>query len=170
MFKKKNSLHISLPRRCSSPSRVARLPDDDAATRLPDVTDRLTPSLPTFLPHGPARPRPSLFFTRRCTRSPSYLASMAAKWIQVDTSMVRCLSAMKSSMVGCLFDDKLHAGGVVSLATSSSMVVGLLHRQAQPDLHSTVGYVVACDMLQHSILVVTCFMALGIKLDFAVLQ
>jgi hypothetical protein len=44
-------------------------------------------------------------------------------------------------------DNELRAGGVASLATSSSMVVGLLHRQAQPDLHSTVGYVVVCDML-----------------------
>ena len=42
-------------------------------------------------------------------------------------------------------DDELHVGGVASLATISSMVTGLLHRQAQPDLHSTVGYVVACD-------------------------
>ena len=34
-------------------------------------------------------------------------------------------------------DNELHGGGVVaSLATSSSMVAGLLHRQAQPDLHS----------------------------------
>ena len=50
-------------------------------------------------------------------------------------------------------DDELHAGGVALLVTSSSMVAGLLHRQAQPDLHSTVGYVVVCDMdfamLQH---------------------
>ena len=50
-------------------------------------------------------------------------------------------------------DDKLHAVGVTSLATSSSMVAGLLQRQAQLDLHSTVGYVVVCDMdfamLQH---------------------
>jgi hypothetical protein len=67
-------------------------------------------------------------------------------------------------------DDELHARGVASLATSSSMVAGLLHRQAQPDLHTTVGYVVVCDMLQQSILDVTCFMALGIKLDFVVLQ
>jgi hypothetical protein len=67
-------------------------------------------------------------------------------------------------------DDELHVGGVVSLATSSSMVVGLLHRQAQPDLHSTVGYIVVCDILQQSILDVTYFMALSIKLDFTVLQ
>jgi hypothetical protein len=67
-------------------------------------------------------------------------------------------------------DDELYAGGVASLATDSSIVVGLLHRQVQPDLHSTVGYVVVYDMLQKSILDVTCFMALGIKLDFAVLQ
>ena len=71
---------------------------------------------------------------------------------------------------GVSLDDKLHAVGVTSLATSSSMVAGLLHRQAQPDMHSTVGYVVVCDMLQQSILDVTCFMALTIKLDFAVLQ
>jgi hypothetical protein len=45
-------------------------------------------------------------------------------------------------------DDELHVGGVASLATSSSMVVGLLHRQAQPDLHCAVGYVVVYDMLQ----------------------
>jgi hypothetical protein len=67
-------------------------------------------------------------------------------------------------------DDELHVGGVASLVTSSSMVVGHLHRQAQPDLHSIVGYVVVCDMLQQSILDVTCFMALNIKLDFVVLQ
>jgi hypothetical protein len=42
-------------------------------------------------------------------------------------------------------DDKLHAGGVASLVTSSSMVVGLLHRHVQPHLHSMVGYVVVCD-------------------------
>jgi hypothetical protein len=76
---------------------------------------------------------------------------------------------MKSSMVGCL-DDELHAGGVASLVTSSSMVAELLHRKAQPDLHSTMGYVVVCDMLQQSILDITCFMALNIKLNFAVLQ
>jgi hypothetical protein len=62
--------------------------------------------------------------------------------------------------------DELHAGGVASLARSSSTVAELLHRQAQPDLHSTVGYVVICDMLQQS----TCFMALSIKLDFVMLQ
>ena len=68
-------------------------------------------------------------------------------------------------------DNELHGGGVAaSLATSSSMVVGLLHRQVQQDLHSMVGYVVVCDILQQSILDVTCFMALSIKLDFAVLQ
>jgi hypothetical protein len=43
-------------------------------------------------------------------------------------------------------EDELHAGGVVSLATSSFMVARLLHKQAQPDLHSMVGYVVVCDM------------------------
>jgi hypothetical protein len=37
-------------------------------------------------------------------------------------------------------DDDLHVGGVASLATS--MVARLLHRQAQPDLHSAVSYVV----------------------------
>jgi hypothetical protein len=42
----------------------------------------------------------------------------------------------------------------------SSMVVELLHTQVQPDLHSTMGYVVVCDMLQQSILDVTCFIAL----------
>jgi hypothetical protein len=67
-------------------------------------------------------------------------------------------------------DDELHARGVASLATSSSMVVRLLHRQVQPDLRSMVGYVVVCDMLQQSILDATCFMALNIKLDFVVLQ
>jgi hypothetical protein len=51
--------------------------------------------------------------------------------------------------------DKLHVGGVVSLATSSSMVVGLLHKQAQPNLHATVGYVVVCDMMQR------CYMFYG---------
>jgi hypothetical protein len=67
---------------------VSRLPDDDAdarrpdaATHLPDATDCLTPSLSAFLPHGLARPCPSFFFPRRDTRSPSYLASMAARWI-----------------------------------------------------------------------------------------
>jgi hypothetical protein len=44
-------------------------------------------------------------------------------------------------------DDELHIRGVASLVTSSSMVVGLLHRQAPPDLHTTVGFVVVCDML-----------------------
>jgi hypothetical protein len=67
-------------------------------------------------------------------------------------------------------NDELFAGGVASLATNSSIVVGLLHMEAQPNLNSTVGYVVVCDMLQQSILDVTCFMALSIKLDFAVLQ
>ena len=44
-------------------------------------------------------------------------------------------------------DNELHGGGVAaSLATSSSMVAGLLHRQAQPDLHSTVRYIVVYDM------------------------
>jgi hypothetical protein len=43
-------------------------------------------------------------------------------------------------------DDELHVGGVASLATSSSTVPGLLHWQTQPDLHSTVRYVIACDM------------------------
>ena len=43
-------------------------------------------------------------------------------------------------------NDELHVIGVASLATSSSMVAGLLHRQAQPDLHSIVEYVVVCDM------------------------
>jgi hypothetical protein len=60
--------------------------------------------------------------------------------------------------------------GVASLATRSSIVARLLHRQAQPDLHSMVGYVVLCDMLQQSILDVTCFMAPHIKLHFVVLQ
>ena len=67
-------------------------------------------------------------------------------------------------------DGELHAGGVTLLAIISSMVAQLLHRQAQPDLHCTVGYVVVCDMLQQSILDVACFMALSIKLDFAILQ
>ena len=66
-------------------------------------------------------------------------------------------------------NDELHAGGVASLATSSSMMAELLHRQAQLNLHSTVGYVVVCDMLQRSILDATCFIALSIKLVFAVL-
>ena len=52
-------------------------------------------------------------------------------------------------------NDELHAGGVASLATSSSMMAELLHRQAQLNLHSTVGYVVVCDIdftvLQQSI-------------------
>jgi hypothetical protein len=65
-------------------------------------------------------------------------------------------------------DDELHA--VASLATSSSMVAGLFHRQAYLDLHSTVDYVVICDMLRQSILDVTSFMARIIKLDFVVLQ
>jgi hypothetical protein len=42
-------------------------------------------------------------------------------------------------------DDELHAGGVASLVTSSSMVVRLLHRHAQLHMHSVVGYVVVCD-------------------------
>ena len=49
------------------PHAVSRLPDDDAAARRPDAAarlldaaDHLTPSLPAFLPHGPARPAPVL--------------------------------------------------------------------------------------------------------------
>ena len=43
-------------------------------------------------------------------------------------------------------NDELHAGGVASLATSSSIVVGLLHRQVQLDLRSTwIIYAVVCD-------------------------
>ena len=97
-----------------------------------------------------------------------------------------CLHGDKVALSGHLYDevflgyeilhgrvslgDELHARGVASLAASSSMVAGLLHRQGQPNLHYTVGYVVVCDMLQQSILDVTCFMALGIKLDLAALQ
>ena len=43
-------------------------------------------------------------------------------------------------------DDELHARGVASLATSSSMVSGPLQSQAQSDLHSMVDYVVVCDI------------------------
>jgi hypothetical protein len=40
---------------------------------------------------------------------------------------------------GVSLSDELRVGGVASLATSSSMVAGLLHRQGQSDLHSTMG-------------------------------
>jgi hypothetical protein len=43
-------------------------------------------------------------------------------------------------------NDELHIGGVSSLATSSSMVARLPHRQVQLDFHSTAGYVIVCDM------------------------
>jgi hypothetical protein len=45
---------------------------------------RLTALLPHYLLSSLMAPpalRPSLFFTRRCTRLPSYLASMVEKWI-----------------------------------------------------------------------------------------
>jgi hypothetical protein len=43
-------------------------------------------------------------------------------------------------------DEELHARGVASLATGSSVVPELLHWQAQLDLHSTVRYAIVCDM------------------------
>jgi len=131
------------------------------AARLPDAADCLTPSLSAFLPHGPARLHPLAFLS--CLHGGKVDLS---EQLYGEVFLGYEIFHSRVSL-----ENELHGGGVAaSLATSSSMVVGLLHRQAQPDMHSTVGYVVVCDMLQQSILDVTCFMALSIKLGFAVLQ
>jgi hypothetical protein len=61
-----------------------------------------------------------------------------SKWTY--TSTVRCFFCYEILHGWVSLDDDLHVGGVASLATS--MVARLLHRQAQPDLYSTVSYVV----------------------------
>jgi hypothetical protein len=92
--------------------------------------------LAALLPHcllsslvaPPARP-PSLFFSCRCTRSPSYLAFHGGK-VDLSGYLYGEVFLGYEILYGRVSpNDEIHAGGVASLATSSSMVARLLHRQ-----------------------------------------
>jgi hypothetical protein len=129
---------------------VSRLPNDNTAARFPDAADFFAIGLdPTRCGCSSAQrywPPYSLtaYFTSSRARRPALVLVLSS--LLHPLAFLPCLHEGKVDLSGHLYgevfldyeilydqvslNNELHIGGVASLATSSSIVVGLLHKQA----------------------------------------